>query len=548
MERLAPPPKFSASGNAAEQWRAFKQAINFYLKATETASKPDEQKVAILLTVGGPALLDAYNTIDFGTPTTARPHPELDYENVLTKLGSHFAPKQNEVYSRYVFRCRTQQQETFDSFLTDLKLKARDCNFGAERDKMIRDQVVVGTNDEKARADILKIDNPTLEKVVRICLAQETTKSQLKAFKNGATPTDSVHGVKETRHRVNAKKPPKQTPQQHNCGYCGGNHEKTKQACPAWKKTCNKCKRKNHFAAQCRAKNVANVEASESSDEEILAISRSDTKKSIFTTLRINGNELKFQVDSGAAVNVITSKDVRPEQIVPTRTTLRMWNDSTVTPVGKCKLDATTKNGKKHKVEFIVVDEELTPLVGRETAEKMGLIVIDYRLVAKVEKGTASVATRNDIVKRYPDVFGSALGTLPGKVHLVTDPEAQPKAVTGCRVPVSVKPQLATMLQQMEERGVITKVEEPTTWVSRMVIATKKAGDLRICIDPQALNKALGRERHPLPVLDDILPELAKAKVFTKLDLRDGYWQCVLDKESSMLTTFQTPAGRYRWL
>lgn len=87
MERLAPPPKFSASGNAAEQWRAFKQAINFYLKATETASKPDEQKVAILLTVGGPALLDAYNTIDFGTPTTARPHPELDYENVLTKLG-----------------------------------------------------------------------------------------------------------------------------------------------------------------------------------------------------------------------------------------------------------------------------------------------------------------------------------------------------------------------------------------------------------------------------------------------------------------------------
>ncbi|CAN7950987.1 unnamed protein product [Ixodes pacificus] len=129
-----------------------------------------------------------------------------------------------------------------------------------------------------------------------------------------------------------------------------------------------------------------------------------------------------------------------------------MWNDSTVTPAGKCKLDATTKNGKKHKVEFIVVDEELTPLVGRETAEKMGLVAIDYRLVAKVEKETANVATRNDIVKRYPDVFGSALGTLPGKVHLVTDPEAQPKAVTGCRVPVSVKPQLATMLQQMEER------------------------------------------------------------------------------------------------
>ena len=47
--------------------------------------------------------------------------------------------------------------------------------------------------------------------------------------------------------------------------------------------------------------------------------------------------------------------------------------------------------------------------------------------------------------------------------------------------------------------------------------------------------------------LDEILPELSKAKVFSTVDLRSGYWHCPLDTESSMLTMFSTPHGCYRW-
>ncbi|XP_064111251.1 uncharacterized protein LOC135218731 [Macrobrachium nipponense] len=81
-----------------------------------------------------------------------------------------------------------------------------------------------------------------------------------------------------------------------------------------------------------------------------------------------------------------------------------------------------------------------------------------------------------------------------------------------------------------------------------MVVAEKINKDIRICIDPQALNKSLEREHHPIPVIDDILPQLSKAKVFSSFDLASGYWHCVLDEKSSFLTTFQTPFGRYRWL
>ena len=62
------------------------------------------------------------------------------------------------------------------------------------------------------------------------------------------------------------------------------------------------------------------------------------------------------------------------------------------------------------------------------------------------------------------------------------------------------------------------------------------------------MNAALKRERYQIPVIDDVLPDLAEARVFTKFDLVYAFWQLELDDESSMLKTFETPHGRYRWL
>ena len=81
-----------------------------------------------------------------------------------------------------------------------------------------------------------------------------------------------------------------------------------------------------------------------------------------------------------------------------------------------------------------------------------------------------------------------------------------------------------------------------------VAIATKKSGGIKVCIDPRPLNTALGRERHQMVILDEILPDLSNAKVFSTVDLRSGCWRCFLDTKSSMLTTFSTPHGRYRWL
>ena len=62
------------------------------------------------------------------------------------------------------------------------------------------------------------------------------------------------------------------------------------------------------------------------------------------------------------------------------------------------------------------------------------------------------------------------------------------------------------------------------------------------CLD---LNEGVCRERHPLPVVEQVLAQLTGAKLFSKLDANSGFWQIPLSPESALLTTFITPFGRF---
>ena len=80
------------------------------------------------------------------------------------------------------------------------------------------------------------------------------------------------------------------------------------------------------------------------------------------------------------------------------------------------------------------------------------------------------------------------------------------------------------------------------------MVAVNKPGKLRLCIDPKDLNKAIERPKYQLPMLDEILPRIKGAKVFSVLDAKYGFHQVKLAEKSSYLTTFWTPSGRYRYL
>ncbi|KAI4903272.1 hypothetical protein NFI96_026804, partial [Prochilodus magdalenae] len=139
------------------------------------------------------------------------------------------------------------------------------------------------------------------------------------------------------------------------------------------------------------------------------------------------------------------------------------------------------------------------------------------------------------------------LGQFPGEHNIHVDPDVPP-VIHGCRkIPLAVMDRLKDTLDELLEAEVIARVTEPTAWVNSLVVTEKRNGALRVCLDPRDLNKAVLRQHFSIPTTEDVLCKLADKKVFSILDEKDGYWQVKLDKESSMLCTFNTPWGRYRF-
>lgn len=60
------------------------------------------------------------------------------------------------------------------------------------------------------------------------------------------------------------------------------------------------------------------------------------------------------------------------------------------------------------------------------------------------------------------------------------------------------------------------------------MVVVRKPNNLRICLDPKYLNVAVKRSKYPMPTIEEILPKVAKANVFTVLDAKDGFWQVKL--------------------
>lgn len=79
-------------------------------------------------------------------------------------------------------------------------------------------------------------------------------------------------------------------------------------------------------------------------------------------------------------------------------------------------------------------------------------------------------------------------------------------------------------LDQLVLKGVLAPLTEPTEWVSQMAVLHKPDGKLCMPNDPQPLNVPLKSEHYRLPVLDNVLPKLKDAKVFSKLDVKEVYW------------------------
>ena len=257
-------------------------------------------------------------------------------------------------------------------------------------------------------------------------------------------------------------------------------------------------------------------------------------------------DNVKCQIDTGATCNVMSHRDLKKltkekkPKMLPTETKLKTYDGHIIPVKGKVHLKCEV-NHVEHKIMFNVVKTKQAPLLSSQTSIELGLIKVCEN-VSKLEE----VEVAEEMVEEFKDRF-TGLGCLPGKYQMDVDTTVKPVQHAPRRVPVPLKAKLKEKIKDLEKRKIIAPVKKATPWISSM-ISVLKPDKIRVCLDPKDLNKAIRRPKYPMPNIDEVLPDLAKARVFTVLDAKDGFHQVELTEESSYLTCFWTPFGRYRYL
>lgn len=545
------------------QWKSFKQHCQFWF-AGPLIKASEAQKCNYVMIWIGDKGRDIYSTWDLSEEDSKK----LDV--LYTNFEKHVKPKSNKIYSRYKFLSRVQKDsDTFEEYLTELKLLVKDCEY-KDADDMIRDAIVFGTKDHKVRAKCIDEGSDlTLEKAINFARTQEISKAQLKtmngednsinavATKQKQTPSQYAHGNYGKFNRGTSEK------SKYPCRNCGGVHEP--RQCPAYGKLCTKCNKKHHFPSVCLSSttykefkpmkpkphklHTLHVDDNTNSEseselfidtiEEVNSLTMDEWKE----TILVNNVPVKFQLDTGAKCNVMSLATVKATCSEPKirrkDVPLKSYSGHLIKPMGITSLTCRHRD-QDFQVDFYIVREDVQAILGAKTCQEMKMVQRIYSLTPS--------ALPEDIVNSnmYENLF-KGLGCLPGMHTIGVDKTVTPVVHPPRKIPIAIKDKVKTELDRMTEMGVIVKQEEPTEWVNSMVTVIKPNGKIRICIDPRDLNKAICREHYPLKTVEEVISQMPNAKIFTKLDATSGFWQLRLDEKSSKLCTFNTPFGRFRF-
>ncbi|KAJ9505134.1 hypothetical protein QJQ45_013443 [Haematococcus lacustris] len=154
------------------------------------------------------------------------------------------------------------------------------------------------------------------------------------------------------------------------------------------------------------------------------------------------------------------------------------------------------------------------------------------------------------LLSEHIEVFPKELPSVHDLPHRSVDHVIQLESGTPPNRPVyrMSQEELDELKRQLDEllvKGYIRPSTSP--FGSAVLFVRKKDGSLRLCVDYRALNQLTIKNRYPLPRIDDLLDQLAGARVFSKIDLKSGYHQIRVAEADIHKTAFRTRYGHYEY-
>ena len=286
----------------------------------------------------------------------------------------------------------------------------------------------------------------------------------------------------------------------------------------------------NHFARVCISKpEIRQINpfvrehgreygSSESSDESVFKVSDRPTSKTPVITANMLKTKENFLIDTGASVNILNGHDydklcVKPKFQSPSPLIYAYGSKDPLPVRGFFSADIAYK-GKHANAGFHVVN------TSGSQSQSHNLLCADTAQTLNIVRFTFSSSVSTSIPDQFPSLFDGRMGKIDGgTVRLHIDTSVPPTAQRHRCIPFHTRKDVEAELERLEKLDVIEKVTGPTPWISPVVVVPKKNKGVIVCVDMREVNKAIGREKHPMPTVDDLIADLNNSTVFSKLDL-----------------------------
>ncbi|CAM1307195.1 Uncharacterised protein at_DN0590 [Pycnogonum litorale] len=217
-----------------------------------------------------------------------------------------------------------------------------------------------------------------------------------------------------------------------------------------------------------------------------------------------------MEVDTGSPVSLINKQMllkhwcnyVKP--LKHTNIKLKTYSGESLKMLGCLSVSISVHGTPKNALLHVIDGYDRPNLLGRDWLEILELDWSEVKHINKIDMSQSEFSMET-IRQKFPQIF-SGIGLLKNKtISLHINDNVAPKHQQHRRIPYHIRQDVEKEISRFLELDVIERVGgTPTPWVSPIVVVPKKSNQIRICVDMREANKAIERERHVMPTLDDL--------------------------------------------